>query len=215
MCQAPAVTWNTPKTRACITDPDTIEQEVNRIVLDLWGRLPEVVRTVIAHRLKGVKLMRFDPDEPAAYFVQGTYAFWHIVLILEGKEAFGDWRAQVGGAVAWGFAMAFLQSLAVQVPKERSHRQSVTGECRDGLRYERSAGGPWLMRLIESQGESEDRLLSNMAHALAWGLAEEAVAFMPLEYIRKPSKRGDMGGLGWLVGKAHKVLQRRLMEATR
>jgi hypothetical protein len=43
--------------RALIIDSDTIEQEVNRIVLDLWGRLPEVVRTVVAYRLKGVKLL--------------------------------------------------------------------------------------------------------------------------------------------------------------
>jgi hypothetical protein len=215
MRQPPAVTWDSPEDPARITDADTIEREVKWIVLDLWARLPEGARTIIAHHLKGVKLMPVTRDEPPEDFVEGYYCLGNLVLFLQAQEAFGAWEAQVRAALASGFSRVFWRSLVVLVPEELPRTAPATGKPRDGLEVERSAGRPWLLELLASQPDYGDRLLPNMIDALvlAWGLAEEAVATMPIEAIHRPSTRRDMGGLGWLIRKAHRVLERRLREA--
>jgi hypothetical protein len=185
-CTAPVVRWIAPEYQEYWANPDLIEQQVNRLIHELWWRLPDVVRTVIACGLERVMLGASEEDMFLPSFEERE-----IRIYLTEDVISRAWQAEVSGALAWGFGMAFLEALCVQVPGEGSWTRPIIDDARARQPSQRSDESPSLTAMMRLQENKANANLSYTAEALAvaWGFEEEMAAFLSAPEIRRLSDR--------------------------
>jgi hypothetical protein len=150
-----------------MVDADAALQEVERLVHDIWWRLPGAVRAVVTSRLNGVWLGYSEGG------LSEEYADGDLNLSLGKDGVSGAGRANVVSTLVWGCGMAFLEALYVQVPGEALQPEAATGGPQDG-RGGRSMKVVSLLELCEKPDPDLRDMISGMACALgrAWGFEE-------------------------------------------
>jgi hypothetical protein len=204
-CLAPVITWLNPDECPDRTDLAAFELEIERLVHDLWWRLPQVVSTIIAGRLECVRLVLREEERSCCY--DGGA----IVVFLDKQGLSSTWKATVIWSVIWGFGMAFLEALFVQMPREDLQALPIIDELRGTRRVGRLDEILSLFKVIEGQGSNSDEVISQMAEALglAWGFGKEIAQVVDLDEIRQPHEQ-NCNELGAELGRVFRVLEQRL-----
>jgi hypothetical protein len=201
----PAVVWSDdtpPEVDEALVFPPRVQQLVNQ----LWHRLPEEARAIIACHLRHVTLVPHESEGISCGHGAEEILVYLPDEAIHIEPEFESWKPGIAWVVVWGFGQAFLWSLLTRIVGVNPEESSFSDASQD------LPGAAWLMTMAAGRfGEPAMRhLLDRMSEglALAWGFGEELAALMDRDAIREPHAYPS-GGLDAEMGKVLRALRLR------